>query len=646
MKEKIRKFILFAIVVIIVGRTILNWPRTGWSLKEDVSGTGFLVGDAQGRSLSAKDIEHVVLISIDTCRADHLGCYGYSRKTSPNIDALAEGGVLFNHAVAPVPVTLPSHATMLTGTSPLYHKVRDNSSYRLSESNITLAEILKENGFATGAAIGSFVLDSQFGLAQGFDTYDDQFLEGRQEGFFFNERDGKEVTKVANKWLETHRNEKSFLFVHYYDPHRPFIKHKDFAFTLIPFLGFSKERYDSEIAYVDYYIGTIIQKLKDLGLYDKTLLIVTGDHGEGLNEHFEMTHGYFVYHDTLHVPLVIKVPGGPAGRKINEAVGLVDIVPTICGLLGIESPSQVQGMDLSGHFFESKVPSRERYLYFESLLPTKYDFGPFTGVVDNRWKYIHTSKPELYDLVEDPGETRNLVEDQVQRVGIMQKQLKMILENNEFKNILAEDVNLSTETLKRLESLGYVSSRRVDEDVKFDQSKSDLEEFIEILAFKEKFQILTSAHKLKKARKLCNKMLKKHPEMHRIHYHLGLLSSMEKDGPSVKKHYSNYLASVKSDSNDFVMRLKHSYEIAVAHSNIGNAFMLDGDIAQAIAHYKKALSYDPDNIDTMNKLAFIYAQRGMLDEVAKYCQRILELDPGHEKALKLLRLIRKKKAGL
>ncbi len=624
----------------------MNWPRTGWSLKEDVSGTGFLVRDAQGRSLSAKDIEHVVLISIDTCRADHLGCYGYSRKTSPNIDALAEGGVLFNHAVAPVPVTLPSHATMLTGTGPLYHKVRDNSSYRLSESNITLAEILKENGFATGAAVGAFVLDSQFGLAQGFDTYDDHFLEERQEEFFFNERDGKEVTKAANDWLESNRNKKSFLFVHYYDPHRPFIKHKDFVFSSIPFLGLSKDLYDGEIAYVDYYIGTIINKLKDLGIYDKTLLIVTGDHGEGLKEHFEKSHGYFVYHDTLHVPLVIKVPGGPAGRKINEVVGLVDIVPTICGLLGIELPSQVQGMDLSGHFFESEAPSRKRYLYFESLLPTKYDFGPFTGVVDNRWKYIHTSKPELYDLVEDPGETKNLIEDQVQRVGIIQKQLKMILENNEFKDVLAGDVNPSAETLKRLESLGYVSSRRVDEGVKFDQSKSDPKEFIEIYTFEEKFQILRTANKVKKARKLCNQMLKKHPEMYRIHHYLGSLSAMEKDGPSVKKHYSNYLAGVKSDSNDFAMRVKNSHEIAVAHTNVGSVFVLDGDMAQAIAHYKKALSYDPYNINAMNKLAFVYTQCGRFDEALKYCQRILELDPSHEKTFQLLRLIKKKKAGL
>ncbi len=646
MKEKIRKFILFAIVVVIVGRPILNWPRTGWSLEEDVSGTGNLVRDVQGRSLSAKDIEHVVLISIDTCRADHLGCYGYSRKTSPNIDALAEGGVLFNHAVAPVPVTLPSHATMLTGTSPLYHKVRDNSSYRLSESNITLAEILKENGFATGAAIGSLILDSQFGLAQGFDTYDDQFLEKRQGQVLVNERDSKEVTEVANKWLEIHRNEKSFLFVHYYDPHQPFVPHKGFTFNAIPFLRLPKDLYGGEIAYVDYHIGKLITKLKDLGIYDKTLLIVTGDHGEGLNEHFEGSHGFFVYHDTLHVPLVVKVPGGPAGRKINEAVGLVDIVPTICGLLGIELPSQVQGMDLSRHFFESEATSRKRYLYFESLLPTKYDFGPFTGVVDNRWKYIHTSKPELYDLVDDPGETKNLIEDQVQQVGIMQKQLKMILENNEFEGILAEDVNPSAETLKRLESLGYVSSRRVDEGVKFEQSKPDPEEFVEIHRFEEKFQGLWAANKIKKARTLCNKMLKKHPEISRIHHYLGSLSTVEKDGSSVKKHYGDYLASVKPDSNDVAMRLKNSYQIAIAHSNIGNAFMIDGEMAQAIAHYKEALSYAPSHIDTINKLAFAYMQCGMFDVALKCCQRAFELDPSYEETFKLLQLIKKNKAGL
>jgi len=630
--------------VIIVGRMILNWPRTGWSLKEVIPGKNGIVETTKGKSSFAKDIQHVVLISIDTCRADHLGCYGYSRNTSPNIDALAKEGVLFNHAVASVPITLPSHSTMLTGTSPLYHKVHDNSSYHLAESNVTLAEILKDNGFATGAVIGAFVLDSQFGLAQGFDTYDDHFLEKRKEQFFFNERDGKEVTMASGKWLERNRNKKSFLFVHYYDPHLPFILHEDFTFSFMPFVRLPKDHYDSEIAYVDYYIGTIIKKLKDLGIYDKTLLIVTSDHGEGFNQHFELTHGFFVYHDTLHVPLVIKVPGGAEGRKINEVVGLVDIVPTICGLLGIELPSQVRGVDLSGHFFESEVSSQERYLYFESLLPTKYDFGPFMGVVDSRWKYIHTSKPELYDLVEDPGETKNLAEDQVQQVGIMQKQLKAILGKGEFKDILTEDVNPSTETLKRLESLGYVSSRRVDEGVKFDQSESDPKEFIKIHAFEEKFSLLRSANKVEKARKLCNKMLKKHPELYRIHHYLGSLSTMEKDGPSVKKHYSNYLASAESESTDIAMRAKNSYEITVAHNNVGGIFMLEGDIAQAIAHYNKALSYDPYNINTMSKLAFIYMRLGKLDEALKYCQRVLELDPSHEKALKTLQLIKRKKS--
>lgn len=219
MYNKIRKFVLLGIVLFLAGRILWNWPRMGWSLEEDISGKDSLVKTVEDKNSFAKNIEHVVLVSIDTCRADHLGCYGYSRNTCPNIDALAEEGVLFNHAVAPVPVTLPSHSTMLTGTGPLYHKVRDNSSYRLAESNITLAEILKENGFSTGAVIGAFVLDSQFGLSQGFDTYDDNFPKARKEQFFFNERDAKKVTNAAKDWLEFHHEQKSFLFVHYFDVH-------------------------------------------------------------------------------------------------------------------------------------------------------------------------------------------------------------------------------------------------------------------------------------------------------------------------------------------------------------------------------------------------------------------------------------------
>ena len=222
------------------------------------------------QNYSESEIRNVLLISIDTCRADRLGCYGYSRRTTPNIDALAAEAVLFTHAVAPVPLTLPSHSSMLTGTIPPYHRVHNNDNYRLGESNVTLAEVLSENGFATGAVIGAFVLDSQFGLAQGFETYNDSLKERNKRTLTsYNERTADEVTRLANNWLQEHFNERFFLFLHYFDPHIPYKPHK------IPGPSSQKDLYDGEIVYTDQYIGKVIKKLKHLGLLLQRDMIIS-----------------------------------------------------------------------------------------------------------------------------------------------------------------------------------------------------------------------------------------------------------------------------------------------------------------------------------------------------------------------------------
>ena len=451
--------------MLLIVRTIWLFPRTNWSIK-DVNRTGTVGKNVRRRNITAKDVRHIVLISIDTCRADHLGCYGYSRKTSSNIDTLAAESVLFNHAVAPVPITLPSHSSMLTGTIPPYHKVRDNSSYRLDSANVTLAEILKENGFVTGAIIGSFVLDSRFGLDQGFDTYNDKLSKKQKSEFFHhsNERKAEDVTYAANIWLEKHREDKFFLFLHYFDPHFPYELHERFAYKTYPFLtSVPKDLYDGEVAYTDYCIGQVIEKLKNLGLYDSTMIVLTADHGEGLGEHSELSHAYFIYHSTLHVPLIIKAPGWPKGGRIDNVVGIIDIVPTVCGALGIPAPPSVQGRDLSALLSNNRSIIEERYLFCESLYPTKYDLGPFFGIVSNRWKYIHTSYPELYDLVRDPQETKNLLKYQLQQTRVMQEQLESILQNSSGSTFADSRMTLDEETRGRLESLGYIGPTDDDE---------------------------------------------------------------------------------------------------------------------------------------------------------------------------------------
>jgi arylsulfatase A-like enzyme len=311
-----------------------------------------VIHSGQSNRTWQEEIENIVLISIDTCRADYLSCYGYERKTTPNIDSVAEGSILFENVITPIPQTLPAHCSMLTGTTPLYHGIHDNLGYQLGPSNITLAEILSENGYKTGAVIGSFVLDSQFGLKQGFDSYSDHFEDEVTTGRFI-ERKAEEVSRFGIEWLQKNYNENFFLFLHYYDPHFRYEPPEPFASS------FEDNLYAGEVAYTDHCIGQVIQKLKKLGVYDSTLLIITSDHGEMLGEHGEIEHGYFIYQSAIKVPLIIKLAGQNKPQKISHLASLNDIVPTICGLLGIQPPSCIQGKDLSVNFTEKTTTKKK-----------------------------------------------------------------------------------------------------------------------------------------------------------------------------------------------------------------------------------------------------------------------------------------------
>jgi len=623
-----RRYGLIIVIVLVIGRVLWLWPRTGWSLKS-AEQDQVTITDIERAGLGTKEIRNVVLISMDTCRADHLRCYGYSRKTSPNIDAVAAEGVLFNHAVTPVPLTLPAHASMLTGNTPLRHGVRVNNNYRLGDSNITLAEILKEKGYTTAAAVSAFVLDSQFGLDQGFDTYEDNISKEDKRILSYVQRDGKEVTDIAENWLQKYKGEKFFLFLHYFDPHSPYIPHKEFSFSS-PFVRVTRDFYDGEIAYTDHLIGRVVKKLKDLNLYESTMLIITSDHGEGLGQHKETTHGYFTYHSTLHVPLIIKAPGWPKGTVINRIVGLIDILPTICGCLGIDVPEQAEGIDLNTCFVERTAPAKERGLYFESLTPTKFGLAPFLGLVTNRFKYIHTAKPEVYDLLKNPDETRNLVKKQLQNTQIMQAQLKSILEEARVSSAADNKLALNEEATRRLKSLGYVASRSVDENVQFDQIGSDPKEFIQAYNILEKFFTLVPAKKFDEAKKMCSDLLAKRPDVTYLHFLLGQVALYKKDAEGMITHFSQYLANtpeLESENLNSDMKVKSTHEFSLAHGSLATAFMVKGQYTKAIVHYKKCLFYNPYKAGIRSNLAGAYFNQGNFADALKHFNKALALDP-------------------
>src|SRR5882724_378199 len=295
--------------------------------------------DLQG---AVKPQPNVVFITVDTLRADHLGCYGYKQIQTPNIDALAAHSVRFERAYTPVPVTLPAHTAIFTGTYPTLSGMHDFSGNKLNPSQSTLASVLKDQGYATAAVIGSAVLDSRFGLNKGFDFYYDHFDFNRlqESNLEEMERPGNIVADVALDWLGKNYKSNFFLWMHLYDPHYPYR-------PPAPYIEQYKDRpYDGEIAFADSQVGRLIRFLKDKGLYQNTIIVLTGDHGESLGEHGEKTHGFFIYNATLHITVILHLLSQKWVNSVPELVSLADLTPTVLQALKVDVPPQVQGRNL------------------------------------------------------------------------------------------------------------------------------------------------------------------------------------------------------------------------------------------------------------------------------------------------------------
>ena len=572
-----------------------------------IAGLGLLLLSRCG--IFSKKPRNVILISIDTCRADHLSCYGYPSKTTPNIDAIAAEGILFEKVVAPAPITLPSHASMLTGTIPVYHGVHDNMDYRLAESNITLAEILKEAGFATGGIVSALVLDSKFGIGQGFDNFNDRF-ESTMESNAVEQRRGDETTRFAINWLDENKDERFFYFLHYYDPHIEYQPPEPFASQ------YAHNLYAGEIAYTDHCIGQILAKLKELDLYDSTLVIITSDHGEMLGEHGENTHAYFIYESAIKVPLVFKVPGRNKPVRIKQLAGLIDIVPTVCSLLDIDPPAAVAGVDLSTCFDGGKL-SADRGLYCESLQATKYNANSLLGLVTGRFKYIKTTRPELYDLADDPAESNNLIDRQPDRARILKDRLAQIIQRSVRGNSDDSKVDLDGETRHRLESLGYVGNGIV-EDFGLEQAKEDPKDTLDYYLMHLKVMSLIAQKRYDPAERIAEEMIRIRPDFAFGYQRAGEIASGQGDHSSAVAHFQQAL-KFEPDSVD-------------THNNLGVALKSLGKFEQAIEHYQKILQIDPGHANAHNNLGVVLESLGKFEQAIEHYQKALQTDPGHANA--------------
>lgn len=396
--------------------------------------------------------ERVVIVTFDTTRADRFGSYGYPTEATVNLDRFATEAVLFEHAVSPVPTTLPSHSTMFTGLYPHDHGVRYNLSFALGEQAFTLAEALKQAGFATAGFPASFIIGSRYGLNQGFDTYADPptareaALAPTPEAVI---RPAEQGVDLALEWLGQHSG-RSFVWLHFYEPHAPYTPPFPYSST------FRDRPYLGELAYTDAEFGRFLEALKQDPAWDRTLLVVAGDHGEGLHEHRERFHSYLVYEATQHVPLIVRAPGAPPHR-VTEPVTLADVMPTILDLVGLDVPERIRGQSLRAALEGGSLERRD--LYFESVAGgLNFGWAELFGVRFGKWKLIDSADPELYDLEADPGELRNLAGVETAMLDDLRQALAELKEPLvESAAVAAQEAVPNAETEALLASLGYVA---------------------------------------------------------------------------------------------------------------------------------------------------------------------------------------------
>lgn len=557
----------------------------------------------------------VFLISIDTLRSDRLPVYGYKGVETPHLDAFRGDGILYQHAYSHCPLTLPSHTSMLTGLLPSEHGTRDNVGYALPSNIKTLPEVLKANGYATGAAVSAFVLRREGGLHRGFDLYDDEVEAlGTMRSIGMIQRDGAATAKVATDWIAK-QQKPVFFFLHLYEPHTPYAPPE-------PFKSKYSSAYDGEIAHVDDIFGKFIQSLKDADLYDKALIIVTSDHGEGLGEHGEDEHGVFLYREAIQVPLMVKLPNNSrAGETVSAPVQHIDLVPTILERTATKLPTKLPGQSLMAFLGDAKVEPRK--IYSESYYP-RFHFGwaDQHSLVDGKSHYIHSPKPELFDLANDFAETKNVYEQDRRTFFAFKSAIEPFIRE------AAEPAPIDAEEAAKLAALGYLGSTVQTKPGEILPDPKD-----NVTAMKDMSLAFTRYRQKKypEALEITERLLQTN---HRIldlwdlkSKVLGRLGRPEdaieaaKEGLKLSPRASNLaidIAKIQLDLKRYDEAQQHA-ELAVktepgqAHEVLAQIALGRKDIPKAEEHAKLAMQSDRDRVAPLMTLARVQRDKGDLD---------------------------------
>lgn len=559
---------------------------------------------------------NVYLITMDTTRADHLGCYGHEGIETPHIDRLAKLGTRYEQAYSVVPVTLPSHLSMMTGTYPAYHGVRENAGFYVPEEMETLAEVLKKEGYATGAVIGAFPLDSQTGMDQGFDTYDDNY-PSRADDFrhpllkiFFDERPAAEVALSATSWLRKQKEAPFFLWTHFFDPHHPLTPPSPFRER------YHDAPYDAEIASVDAAIGQILDQIEALGESQNTLVILTADHGEGHGEHGEETHALLLFSSTLHVPLIVKDPRDPTPRVVKTPVATLDIFSTVLNKLGIAIPKANQGVPLPKTDAEADP---ERAILSESLFGRViYGWSPLKRVTKGNEVFIHGPSNRLYNRELDRKELNDLSTQKPEMLAQSLQRLRQLEAQWEKGGYRGNRSKTTPETMERLAALGYVGAGMGTETEFSDRMDPDrLDPLVSMHIFdlhNEGRSLLEAGH-LDMAIPLFERAQEEDPQNPAVIMSLVQAHINHKDW-SKALPYLELLSRVAPEKVTTYVLLAN-YQVSL------------NDYDQAVALLLKAVDMEPADLSTRLLLAYTLEDASRLEHAEKAYREILELDAKH-----------------
>jgi arylsulfatase A-like enzyme/Flp pilus assembly protein TadD len=601
---------------------------------------------------------NVLLITVDTLRYDRVGILDPRHVKTPNLDALAGESLSFTRAFAHNPVTLPSHINIMTGATALYHGVSDNTGFKLDRKFLTIPQYLRRFGYATAAFIGAFPLDSRFGLDQGFGVYDDYYGTRNEREFFFVERPAEKVIAPAMTWIGK-QSGKWFSWVHLFDPHQPYLPPSPFKEK------YADDPYSGEVAYVDSQLGVLFDFLRTRHLLEKTVVILTADHGEALGEKGEDTHSYFAYNNTLHIPLFVHIPGRKPGTFAGN-VCHADIFPTLCAALGLKVPPQVQGESLLDVLAAGKRRSAE--IYFESLTAwLNRDWAPLRGFISGQTKFIDQPIKEVYDLATDMGEERNLAASS--RIGPLQDTLNRLIKRLRNPQAAVRQERLDPETQKRLKSLGYISESRPGIRQRRYTEKDDLKTLLPLQS-----RLLDGVGQFQNgdfpgAEKTLQGVIAASPSFILAYTHL---ASMYKETgkattavrlleQGLEKNQGNILLLAKlgiilADSGQWRRAIPILEQCVAAEdfdpekfNFLGIAYYQGGELDKALKNYSRALELDRNNAAVYNNIGGVHLalfDRGRLGpELAQAevsFKKALEIDPRLFSACNGLAIVNKK----